>query len=152
MMRWHNKGQSCIRPSIAFPSLGHDLVRDFRDHARLFRFRDRRPSPVAYKVNRRARRRNGFVMSYGTGPISASLRHVQVRRSLPTSGSMRLLIAFFWLASAGGGLALAEHAPLPRPHPPLWIEPQTFREAAGPDFSSTDITNTPTECDQRLQL
>jgi len=65
---------------------------------------------------------------------------------------MRLLIAFFWLASAGGGLALAEHAPLPRPHPPLWIEPQTFHEAAGPDFSSTDITNTPTECDQRLQL
>src|SRR5215813_5277796 len=65
---------------------------------------------------------------------------------------MRLLIAFFWLASAGGGLALAEHAPLPRPHPPLCIEPQTFREAAGPYFRSTDITNTPTECEQRLQL
>ena len=62
---------------------------------------------------------------------------------------MRLLIAFLWLAGAGG--ATAEDVPLPRPRPPLWIEPQTFREAAGPDFNSGDVTNKPTECDQRLQ-
>jgi hypothetical protein len=64
---------------------------------------------------------------------------------------MRLLIAFLWLAGAGGGMAVAEDVPLPRPRPPLWIEPQTFREAAGPDFNSADVTNTPTECDQRLR-
>ena len=47
---------------------------------------------------------------------------------------MRLLFALLWLAGAGGGIAVAEEVPLPRPRPPIWIEPQSFREAAGPDF------------------
>jgi hypothetical protein len=63
---------------------------------------------------------------------------------------MRLLTAFVWLTGAGGGTAVAEDVPLPRPRPALWQEPQTFREAAGPDFNSSDITGAPTECDDRL--
>jgi len=31
------------------------------------------------------------------------------------------------------------------------MEPHTFREAAGPDFDSADVTSAPTECDQRLR-
>lgn len=62
---------------------------------------------------------------------------------------MRLLIALFWLA--GGGMGFAENVPLPHPRPPLWIEPHTFREAAGPDFNADEVAGTPTECDQRLQ-
>jgi len=69
-------------------------------------------------------------------------------QSLQIHVSMRLLIALVWLA--GCGFATAETAPLPRPRPALWIEPQTFREAAGPDFSSSDVTSVPTECDERL--
>jgi hypothetical protein len=41
--------------------------------------------------------------------------------------------------------------PLPRPRPSVWLEPHTFREAAGPDFNSTEVTNAPTDCNQRLQ-
>lgn len=64
---------------------------------------------------------------------------------------MRLVIALFWLAGAGGGIAVAEDVPLPRSRPPVWIEPHTFREAAGPDFNSADVTGAPTDCDQRLR-
>src|SRR6187551_3101960 len=63
---------------------------------------------------------------------------------------MRFLIAVLWLASAGSGIAVAEAVPLPRPRPPIWIEPQSFREAAGPDFDSGGVTSEPTECDKRI--
>ena len=64
---------------------------------------------------------------------------------------MRLLIALLWLAGAAGGIAIAENVPLPKPRPPIWGQPQSFREAAGPDFDSTDVTGTPTDCDGRLE-
>jgi len=46
---------------------------------------------------------------------------------------------------------VAEDVPLPRSRPLVWVEPHTFREAAGPDFNSNQVTNAPTECNQRLQ-
>lgn len=64
---------------------------------------------------------------------------------------MRLLLALLWLAGAGGGTAVAGEVPLPRPRPPIWIEPRSFGEAAGPGFNSTDVTSEPTECDRRVQ-
>ena len=63
---------------------------------------------------------------------------------------MRLLFVLLWLAGAGSGIASAGEVPLPRPRPPLWIEPQSFREAAGPDFNSADVSSEPTECDKRI--
>jgi hypothetical protein len=63
---------------------------------------------------------------------------------------MRLLFALLWLAGAGGGIVVAEEVPLPRPRPPLWIEPLSFREAAGPDFDAAGVTSEPTECDKRI--
>jgi hypothetical protein len=63
---------------------------------------------------------------------------------------MRLLFALLWLAGAGGGIAVAEEVPLPRPRPLLSVEPQSFREAAGPDFDSAGVTSDPTECDKRI--
>jgi hypothetical protein len=65
-------------------------------------------------------------------------------------GATRLAMALLWLAGAGFGPALAEDVPLPEPRPSVWIEPHTFREAAGPDFDSAHVTSAPTECDQRL--
>ncbi len=45
--------------------------------------------------------------------------------------------------------------PLPRPRPviakPAWVEPHTFREAAGIDFKSEEVTSTPSECRLRLE-
>jgi len=64
---------------------------------------------------------------------------------------MRVLIALVGFVVAGGGIAVAEDVPLPRPRPPLWVEPQSFREAAGADFNSADVTSVSTDCDQRLQ-
>ena len=65
--------------------------------------------------------------------------------------AMRLALAFLWLAGVGFSPASAEDLPLPKPRPSVWIEPHTFREAAGPDFDSAHVTSAPTECDQRLR-
>lgn len=59
-----------------------------------------------------------------------------------------------WLVGSGGGLAAAEDVPLPRsrpPQPPAWIEPHSFRDAAGPDFDSAAVTAKPTGCNERLR-
>ena len=53
-----------------------------------------------------------------------------------------------------GGLAAAEDIPLPRPRPvprPAWAEPHSFREAAGPDFKSAEVTSEPSDCRKRLE-
>jgi hypothetical protein len=76
------------------------------------------------------------------------LQSLQIR--VPIRHPLRIFIALVWLAGAGGSVAIAEDVPLPRPRPSLWIEPQTFREAAGPDFNSADVTSASTECDERL--
>ena len=60
---------------------------------------------------------------------------------MPDIAPVRALIATVFLAAFGCGLAAAEDVPLPRPRPPVWVEPLTFREAAGPDFNSADVTS-----------
>jgi len=67
---------------------------------------------------------------------------------------MRLWIALLGLLCAGARIACAEDIPLPRPRPPpppAWIEPHSFREAAGADFNSADVTHEPSDCRQRLE-
>ena len=64
---------------------------------------------------------------------------------------MRVFVATLILAAFGCGLAAAEDVPLPRPRPPEWLEPQSFTEAAGPDFNSAEVTSQPSECRLRLE-
>jgi len=64
---------------------------------------------------------------------------------------VRALLATVFLAAFGCGLAAAEDVPLPRPRPPIWVEPLTFREAAGPDFNSAEVTSQPSDCRLRLE-
>ncbi len=65
-------------------------------------------------------------------------------------------------ATAGGGTnAAASPIPLPRPRPKvgllpswiatLWREPKTFREAAGEDFKTTEVTSDISACRARLE-
>ncbi len=71
---------------------------------------------------------------------------------------MRLGIAILVLLGVCGG-AIADEVipnpvPLPRPRPPMrpvWAEPLSFREAAGPDFNSDAVTSEPSACRQRLE-
>jgi len=70
---------------------------------------------------------------------------------VPDTEPVRALIATVFLAAFGCGLAAAEDVPLPRPRPPVWVEPLTFREAAGPDFNSAEVTSQPSECRLRLE-
>lgn len=81
---------------------------------------------------------------------------------------MRLGIAFLALAGMCVGLwgqpataqesavaPIPQPVPLPRPRPaahkPAWLEPLTFREAAGADFKSEEVTSAPSECRLRLE-
>lgn len=61
-----------------------------------------------------------------------------------------VLAAIAAILGAGVAVALAEDVPLPRPRPPMWVEPQSFRAAAGPDFNSAEVTSAPTPCDYQL--
>ena len=70
------------------------------------------------------------------------------RRS--TIGAARLAAIAAGFLAACGVIASAEEVPLPRPRPPMWVEPLTFREAAGPDFNTAEVTSAPTGCDERL--
>ena len=69
---------------------------------------------------------------------------------MPNTALVRALLATVFLVSFGCGYAAAETVPLPRPRPPVWLEPMSFREAAGPDFNSAEVTASPTACDERL--
>lgn len=65
---------------------------------------------------------------------------------------MRAAIGILWIAGSVAVCA-AEHVPLPRPRPPAppaWVEPASFREAAGPDFDSAAVTAKWTDCNERL--
>lgn len=67
---------------------------------------------------------------------------------------MRPLIALLSLLGSASGLAAATaDVPLPRPRPsasPAWVEPRSFREAAGPDFDTAGVTAALSACDERL--
>jgi hypothetical protein len=69
---------------------------------------------------------------------------------LPKIVPVRAILATIVLAVFGGVAAAKDIVPLPRPRPPAWFEPLTFRDAAGPDFNSADVTNAPSDCSLRL--
>jgi hypothetical protein len=64
--------------------------------------------------------------------------------------NLGLVSAVLCLAGECCGIDAAEVIPLPRPRPIIWAEPQSFREAAGPDFNSDEVTDKPSDCDERL--
>jgi hypothetical protein len=90
-------------------------------------------------------------MSFGTAPFLALLRLAQILQSRLLSISLRFAIALSGLVVDGIGVAVAEDVLLPRLRPPLLSQPQSFREAAGPDFNPSDVSSTPTDCDGRLE-
>ncbi len=73
---------------------------------------------------------------------------------MPDTAPVRALLATVFLAAFGCGLAAAEVVPLPRPRPsapPVWATPLSFRDAAGPDFNSAEVTSQPSDCRLRLE-
>ena len=88
MMRWHSSGQSCIKPSMAFPSFSWRMVLSENRCHPIIRgcfsgpcadFLGRRPSPAGYKVSRAWR------------PAQALRRNAAI--AAPRFAAMRLLIA-----------------------------------------------------------
>lgn len=72
------------------------------------------------------------------------------KRLMPIVAPLRALLTVVVLMGLNGWDAAAEPVPLPRPRPPTWVEPLTFREAAGPDFDTANVTAKPTLCDESL--
>jgi hypothetical protein len=71
--------------------------------------------------------------------------------SCPSSPPVRAILAIVILAAFGCGLAAAEAVPLPRARPLVRSQPLTFRQAAGPDFNSAEVTSKPSDCRLRLE-
>jgi hypothetical protein len=76
--------------------------------------------------------------------------------------SMRRLVAIFCLVLSGSALAddgrtpspAPNPIPLPTPRPPVpqvSQEPRSFRDAAGPDFNTAEVSDKPTPCNERLE-
>ena len=63
-----------------------------------------------------------------------------------------LLLAGWGVALSGASAMADDPVPLPRPRPHISMDPQSFREAAGPDFKSEEVTSEPSECRKRLDL
>ena len=110
----------------------------------VYSFLDRRPSPA------------GLRLAAGSGGAMVSLRSYgrgAVFGFIPVSYKCPILLAISGHAasdcSSCGWPALAAASPPPRtcrcrrPRPPIWSEPQSFRDAAGPDFDSADVTGKP---------
>jgi hypothetical protein len=79
--------------------------------------------------------------------------HIPCKRAAieAKAAPVRVFIVTLILAAFGGGLAAAEDVPLPRPRPPVWLEPQSFAEAAGADFNAAEVTSQPSDCRLRLE-
>lgn len=70
---------------------------------------------------------------------------------VPIIAPVRAILATVFLAAFGCGLAAAEAVPLPRARPLVRSQPLTFRQAAGPDFNSAEVTSKPSDCRLRLE-
>lgn len=67
---------------------------------------------------------------------------------------MRFWRGLFLLTGLGWTVAGAQTVPLPRERPAMLpavpSEPRSFREAAGPDFNTADVSAAPSPCNERL--
>jgi hypothetical protein len=70
---------------------------------------------------------------------------------VPIIAPVRAILATVFVAAFGCGVAAAELVPLPRARPAVRSEPLTFRQAAGPDFNSAEVTSKPSDCRLRLE-
>jgi hypothetical protein len=93
------------------------------------------PRQPKAKVTGRAARRNGLVV---------------MPQSCDDIGAMGLRLAIVALIGLSCGAAIADE--VPRPRPPVGIEPRTFLEAAGAGFDTAAVTAEPSDCDRRLAL
>ncbi len=107
MMRWISSGQSCISPSMAFPSWYVRMLLG------------RRPSPASSKVSGRTVRRNGLVLRYGRACrfwLQGVIPHKCRNRAQDRSGEGAPGHRRCWLLSAAA-MAAAEDRPAAAPAP-----------------------------------
>lgn len=83
------------------------------------------------------------VFRFRGSPINAAI--------VPNIRSMRWLAAILILLGQFGGAFAAPDVPLPRPRPPIWVQPHSFKEAAGPGFNTAEVTSAPSACQHRLE-
>ena len=161
MMRCSSSGKSDIRPSMAFPLMCGVVARVVLG-----------PAP-RQSIDRLAAGANlckvkpccpaQMPQSCPTPPHANT--HGAARAGA-CSAAFGCGIALAQAPNAGaghrrGGASSQSSIPLPRPRPKmglvpswiatLWSEPKTFREAAGEDFKTSEVTSAPSACRQRLE-
>src|SRR5215510_14447614 len=126
----------CAGASAVQAQTSDDFFRYDRSHVRYDKYRKNLFDPLGWERQRRKVHRRSD-SSRASPRVKAKSKPGQSEPAVSKT-------------PAGTAPATVENVPLPRPRPPVWPEPHSFAEAAGPGFDTASVTSALSDCDQRL--
>jgi hypothetical protein len=112
-----------------------DFIRFNASHLRSDKYRKNSLDTVSWEGQRRKARRRSD--SSRAPPINAKSKPGKSARGVSKKAAPSATVS-------------VENVPLPLPRPPIWPEPHSFAEAAGPGFDTASVTSALSDCNRRL--